>query len=284
MTYRRGVSRSTFLDGSRVYRLGSERFWSVTTILNIVAKPALIRWSAKQVAEFAVTHRDLWAELEEREAVDLLKGSPWRERDRAADLGLGLHDQIERLVAGQTVTDVTEKEAGYLEAFRRFYRDFHPTVLASELTIFNRRHAFAGTLDLIIHLPGNALPQIADIKTGKSVYGEVQLQLCGYRLGEFFIDDQGNEQPLPDTSEEGLVLHLKGDGSYELHPVDLDEWLPGRYQRPTPLGVERGLQGGDTAAPARPPLTAVSVDPTGPDSRWGPRCRKDPDTRKEGPS
>ena len=33
-----------------------------------------------------------------------------------------------------------------------------------------------------------------------------------------------------------------------------------------------------------PRLTAVSVDPTGPDSRWGPRCRKDPDTRKEGPS
>ena len=223
MTYRRGVSRSTFFDGKRIYQLGDEKFWSVTTVLNVISKPALIRWSAKQVAEFAVSHRDLWVDLEEQAAVDLLKGSPWRERDRAADLGLGLHDQIERLVSGQTVTDVTDKEAGYLEAFRSFYRDFKPTVLASELTIFNRRYSFAGTLDLLIHLPGNDLPQIVDVKTGKGVYPEAGLQLAGYRLGEFFVDDQGEEQPLPDTLEEGLVLHLKGDGSYSLHPVELDE-------------------------------------------------------------
>ena len=73
---------------------------SVTNILNVLNKPALPRWAAKVVAEQAVAMRESLTKLDEAEAVDILKGSPWRNSTRAADRGTTIHAYLEARLSG----------------------------------------------------------------------------------------------------------------------------------------------------------------------------------------
>lgn len=52
-------------------------------------------------------------------------------------------------------------------------------VLATEMTVFNHAHRYAGTLDLIVEIEG--LVYVVDIKTSKQVYEDHLLQVIGYR-------------------------------------------------------------------------------------------------------
>src|SRR4029077_590070 len=65
-----------------------------------------------------------------------------------------------------------------------------------------------------------------DFKTGSGVWIDFVLQLAAYRYAEFFVlagdvDDQGVavEHPMPPVDATGIV-HLRGDGSYELVPLE----------------------------------------------------------------
>jgi hypothetical protein len=61
---------------------------------------------------------------------------------------------------------------------------------------------------------------VLDIKTGKSVWPEVALQLAAYKHADFFGRADGGSPPMVKTSDTGLVLHLRPD-RYELVPVDI---------------------------------------------------------------
>src|SRR5919206_204427 len=129
MTAQRRQPRNARKVGSqRVYEWRSpgvsldeppQRFWSVTTILKgALPAPALMNWGMKSVAEFAVAnYRQLSAMCSAsyrftrgddgtvsgvigdpdgvQAAIDWLKGSPYRERDRKADLGSRVHEYAE---------------------------------------------------------------------------------------------------------------------------------------------------------------------------------------------
>ena len=71
---------------------------SVTNVISILDKPALPRWAAKMVAEAAYRMRHSLAEMEQNEAVDMLKGSPWSKSKRAADRGTDIHGYLEALL------------------------------------------------------------------------------------------------------------------------------------------------------------------------------------------
>src|SRR4029077_11076153 len=97
---------------------------SSTTILGVLDKPALMGWAARTVAEYAFAHVDAWSRLPRPDAVDLLKGSPWRNRNRKAQLGTTVHLALEQHVSGQAEVDLSEEQEGYYRAARAFLRDF----------------------------------------------------------------------------------------------------------------------------------------------------------------
>src|SRR5690606_13549775 len=69
-----------FYEKSHRYRLDGEWVPGVTTILGVLNKPALPKWSAKAVAEYVATNREavehLYA-MGERGMVQALKEVPW---------------------------------------------------------------------------------------------------------------------------------------------------------------------------------------------------------------
>lgn len=242
-----------------------ETAWSVTTILDGgLPKKAVVGWAAREVAEFAVANRrqldamlegvrlqsTMTTEIGPRGgrkdvrtydrvisdpdavagAVDWLRGSPYRSRERKADLGTAVHAFVEARILGTPAPEPPEDAAPHMAHFARFVDEWRPEFLAAETTVWNRTESYAGTLDFVARIGGRLL--LVDTKTGKDVYPEVALQLAALSHGEFVLMPDGSEEPLPGPIEGHAALHLTADG-YALRPVHVDQrtWDTFRYCR-----------------------------------------------------
>ena len=222
---------ATTTSRGRVYDWHGETFWSVTTIIgNGLPKPALVPWGMKSVASAAVEQVDRLGAMvraagddpaARQAVVDWLKGEPYRQRDRASDLGSLVHARIEALITGQPQPPAPPVATGFLEAFDAFVRDFRPDFLAAEATVYSRSAQYGGTLDWIARIPGLGTV-LGDTKTGKDVYPEVALQLAAYQRAEFVGLPDGTEASMLET-DLAAALHLVSDGTYRLVPVVTDD-------------------------------------------------------------
>ena len=206
----RGRGHSYLLDG--------ERADGVTWIVsNGVPKPALIDWAARTTAGYAIDHWDELAELKASERLRKLEKARWAETDTAAVRGTNVHSLAQQLAAGEEV-DVPEHLVGHVDAYLSFARDWEPEEIIVESVVAHRRYRYMGTLDLIARL-ATGETWLLDWKTaGSGIWPESALQLSAYRNADFYLDDQGNEQPMPTVDRTGCVW-LRADG-YDLIPVD----------------------------------------------------------------
>lgn len=213
-----GVTKRVNSGRGHWYKLDGQKAPGVTTILGDgVPKPALTAWAAREVATFAADNLDTLGALDRDARIDLLRGAPWRDRDRAARRGTEVHRLAEQLVAGHEVT-VPEELVGHVDAYVGFLDDWDVRAEHVELVVGHRRHRYMGSLDLIARL-ADGRRWLLDLKTTRSgIYSEVALQLAAYRYAEFYLDDRGREQPMPEVDACGAVW-VRADG-YDLVPVD----------------------------------------------------------------
>jgi hypothetical protein len=212
----RGRGHSYSLDGKPVS--------GVTTILGkALPKPALVGWAAREVAEFVCSRRDILTQLSDEELVDLCKGAPFRERDKAANRGTEVHHLAEKLAHGLEV-DVPEELSGHVDSHIAFLEKFEPSEALLERPVFNRHYRYAGTLDMLCRIEeyGRCL---LDIKTNRSgPFGETALQMAAYGHAEVYVDVDGNEQPMPEIDFYGVVW-VRADGfDFYRYEVTEREW------------------------------------------------------------
>jgi hypothetical protein len=150
--------------------------------------------------------------------VEFLRALPDQKRDSAAVRGTAVHQLAEQYVRHQAV-DVDEDLLPYVQSYARFIDDFDPTSVHEELMIGNREHRYAGRLDSIQQIPGQGLA-LVDYKTSRGVYGETALQVAAYRFAEFYVDAEGEEQPMLEV-DATFVLHIQPNG-YDLIPLQSD--------------------------------------------------------------
>lgn len=231
---------TTSTTGKRFYDWNGERFWSVTTILGALPKPALVYWSANEVANFALDNlpqlHAICQKGERDAAYDMLKRAPWRTKTKAADLGTAVHSAIEAYLLGKPMPEWPLPIRPRMEAFQRFLDAYTPEIEMAEASVYNRRARYAGTLDSLVRL---TLPMhdeekryVLDVKSGKGVYFETSLQLCLYARAEFIGMPDGSEYPMPKV-DGGLVLHLQEDGTFRLLEMLIDDevFLAAEYVR-----------------------------------------------------
>jgi len=134
-----------------------------------------------------------------------------------------VHALAEKLALGEEIT-VPEELRGHVESYVRFLDEWDVQPVLAEAVIVSHKHGYAGTLDLIADLAhpfraGATQRWLLDVKTSRSgVFGETALQLAGYRYADRYVDDQGEEQPVPTVERTG-VIHVRADG-YSLVPVE----------------------------------------------------------------
>lgn len=160
-------------------------------------------------------------------ALRWLKGASDRVRDAAAQKGTEVHDAAEAFVlehgpedarlilAGGPLPAWPENIRAHLEnGFVPWVRRFRPEFIATEASVFNRRQAYAGTLDWIARLEvdDGSFVVLGDYKSGRDVYPEVGLQLSALRRGDFIgLPDGVTELAMP-AIDRTAVLHLTPRG------------------------------------------------------------------------
>ena len=186
---------------------------SVTNVLSIVNKPALPRWAAIEVAKKAWELRLSLPNMEEADAVDVLKGSPWRKSSRAADRGTTIHAYLEARMLGLTPEVVDGEALRYRDAAEAWLDEWQPEVLATELTVFGADYAGTGDLWCV----RDSKVCLVDFKTSKAIYSEAAVQLAALATAPLTAD---GDAPVV---EEAWVVRIGEDGFEAKRVVDLDD-------------------------------------------------------------
>ncbi len=196
---------------------------SVTTILNNLAKPALVNWAAKEVATYAVENVLSWESLPVADAVDLLKRAPYRNMTKRGDIGTAVHAAIEATASEVDAPVVDPDLLPYVAGAVRFLADHIDEVVHLEATCFNTTWEYAGTTDAIVRLK-DGRTAVVDWKTSKAIYPETALQLQAYAACDFLGWPDGTSEPMPKT-DVGIVVHLPGDATYTAKEVEFSDRL-----------------------------------------------------------
>ncbi len=180
------------------YWIEGRPYVTVTTILKVIAKPALRWWYGKEVYLAMVADPT----LSQKEAL----AAPYQTSKTAMGRGTAVHDIVE---AWKNIDKVVGQEGayqGYAKAFQKWLGDNRVEIVENERTVISEKHKYAGTLDILAKINSDELPTIVDVKTGKDLYPEVHLQLSAYREA---LKEQGIE------TEGTAALLLKEDGTYK---------------------------------------------------------------------
>lgn len=187
----------------RFYEIDGHSYPSVTSILGVIGKPALVNWAANQERAACL---DAAADL----YLDLIKTAPMsrpayvttltsrigkakahkKTSEKAAEIGSHAHALIEwnlRKSLGQSVGPeprVVDDAAWAFMAFEDWAQSVSLKPLRIEQIVYSVTHEYAGTMDLVAEVHG--VPTLIDFKTSKGVYAEAHLQTAAYRhaLGE----------------------------------------------------------------------------------------------------
>jgi hypothetical protein len=215
-------------DRARFYKVDGKEWPSVTTILDVINKPALGPWYAKEerrhfetaLLELASTHQTITGEQLLDAVINAVNGvkAADKTKQKAATIGTALHAAIEWHLRHQLGEDpgkeptLPDESAWAFEAWKDWAKSVDLVPLMIERVVYCEYCGFAGTLDLYAKVKG-ALT-VLDWKTGRAVYGEAFLQNAAYRHA---ARQRGIE------SEQGLIVRLPkiiGDPAPE--PV----WVP----------------------------------------------------------
>jgi hypothetical protein len=158
----------------------------VTSILDVISKPALVPWAAGIAADsFA---ESLTALLQVRSLSvndlpglrDMAAKAHDATRDNAASFGTSAHHAIEEYItSGVVPTDLGL--VPILNAFEAWRTKEDLTIEYTERIVWNPEYKYGGTIDAVAYRDGK--PIVIDFKTGSSIYKEAGLQVAAYAYG-----------------------------------------------------------------------------------------------------
>lgn len=217
-----------------LYYFNGQGPWpGVTTVTDVLDKPALIEWKRKQVAEAALAHAGRLVEDKEAGNDEAAISFLLKARDEGTigrDRGSRLHTTLEAILRREGPMIDPRDEAAVAGA-RTWLNDNKVKPLEIEFFVINETLGYGGTGDLIAVIAGEVW--LLDWKSSKSVadargrlYSDHHLQLAGYAGAEFIarVGDP-NRYQLPPIQRYGIV-HVTEAGTrlYEAN-VTNDDWI-----------------------------------------------------------
>lgn len=214
-------------DRARFYRINGAEYPSVTTILDVINKPALGPWYAKQerqafesaLLDVATKYRTITNEQLVDAVIAAVNGvkAADREKQKAAAIGTAAHAMIEwrcqKLLGEKVGPEPRIPDAAQIAvmAWEDWAKAVEFAPLVIERPVYCAACGYAGTVDWIGKVSG--LVTLGDYKTGKAIYGEAYLQNRAYRHAA---------KRLGLDSDQGIILRLPkimDDPSFEAQVV-----------------------------------------------------------------
>jgi genome maintenance exonuclease 1 len=181
-----GVVLLNFDPKKHYYNVEGKYAPSVTTILDSIAKPALIPWAANEGAKWFMENCDAFSQAEVSPE-DMVKGirGAYRKRSKAAmNIGMAVHKWCEeailfKLGKGLRPLDVVGEEAtNAVDACKKWVKENNVEWHTAEEKVYHRGHKYAGTVDATATV--NDEYCVIDFKTSKAIYAPYHLQCAAY--------------------------------------------------------------------------------------------------------
>jgi hypothetical protein len=158
-----------YLVTAKDYGHDNERYTSITTPLNVLAKDSLLYWTEGLGVQGMLELRDLGV-LADTKAECLREMERrglrwWQARDKAADRGTDIHDDLLKLVTGEMVhlDHYPVELQGFVRGVSAWFADRRPKLVLAETMVASPRHRLAGRFDLRCIIGGRDL--LVDLKT-----------------------------------------------------------------------------------------------------------------------
>lgn len=205
-----------FRESDHMYFFDGKPMTGVTTVLNVLAKPALIQWAANEAIKYVFENgveKDTDFILISKESLGEARTAHAKKRDKAAEQGTDIHSILEGIIK-----EAIEKHEGFLVAqtisdnsqvqkFLDWGLENKVKFLESERKLYSSQHFFAGTVDFTCEIEGRRY--VGDIKTTSGIYDLTPfLQAGAYRL---MLTEMGEPEFLGT-----IIVRLGKDGSFEV--------------------------------------------------------------------
>lgn len=159
-----------FSAGNHTYRWDGKVINSVTSILSILNKPALVQWAANTAVEHLQAFPD---DFEGARRAHTMK------KEDAADVGKIVHSYAEKVLIGKAVKMPEDPKARRgAKAFEDWAKKHKLEPFDLERRIMSLEHKYAGTTDYWGKVNGKLA--ILDFKTSNGMYLEYWLQTAAY--------------------------------------------------------------------------------------------------------
>lgn len=186
-----------FNPNTHRYYLDGTAMTGVTTILGVIAKPQLIKWSADMAVDYLLDNsmptdlvfkKDDGVEilLEKDNRVVSLKTleearKAWsKKRDDSADLGKEIHSDIEQYIKAKIAGESYTTDKPQVQHFINWADKHNVQFIASEEQVYSVKLFVAGTYDFSCIIDGRKY--LCDLKTGNALYPEYFYQCASYRM------------------------------------------------------------------------------------------------------
>lgn len=212
----------TFEEKSHAYKYDGKRMTGVTTIIGVLAKPALIGWAARMAVEYVKEHSDsekkgtddFWTYSIKESDLDDAKNAHTKKKEAAGMHGTDTHALVEDYIKQSIEDNEGRPHIGAFDKWlpiRKFIQWSVENVdhfLFSERRMFNKDMFIAGTADFgYVGKDGNRY--MADFKTSSGIFGiDFWLQTAAYRM---LAEGEGDE-----PYDGCVVVRMGKDGSFEV--------------------------------------------------------------------
>lgn len=209
-----------FRESDHMYFMDGKPMTGVTTILAVIAKPALIQWAANMACDYI--HEKVVKPIgrgEEQypifrklpEILEEARTAHRKKKEAAGEAGTDVHSLIEKWIKRCIVVDFLtplhqdELENPQVVKFHQWATEKGVKFLESEKKLYSPAHWIAGTTDFTCEIDGKRY--VGDLKTSSGIYYEMFMQCAAYRM---MLEEMGEEK-----YHGSVIVRCGKDGSFE---------------------------------------------------------------------
>lgn len=186
-TLEKPTKEFVFDEKEHAYFLDGKPLHGTTTVLGVIAKPALIPWAAKMAVDYIIENFD--TEMTEKgicitaTLAEEAKHAHSKKKESAGEAGTEAHKEIETIInnaieLGEGIIYSAHSENKQVKKFIDWAIENQVKFLASEQRLYSEEWWTAGTADFICEIKGNLY--VGDVKTSSAIYPEHMWQASAY--------------------------------------------------------------------------------------------------------
>jgi len=196
-----------FNEKNHRYTLDGKPLTGVTTVLGVIAKPALIQWAANMAIDHVESKvHEVDIDVLVNEVLPEARKAHCRKRDKAAEQGTDVHAECEKYVldciANGGEAMVAPHDNKQVQHFIDWACKNKVKFLESEKKVYDAELFLAGTADLVLEMNGKTF--IGDIKTTSGIYGLEPFMQCAAYAHMLDHDIDGT-----------IIINLKKTGAFD---------------------------------------------------------------------